>query len=244
MTAEPPLPPSATVTRAVSDPASQDVDRVLGHFGLSASAALQDARLAHELVLDPELRLGAADPNTLAGAVQRAVVKAFFENVAQEIEAGKSGHVTQLLTQLQLDLRTVIPPRSQLRDSLDREFDTEWMSEQLRAGALDVRAKIQFALHLMRQVCAPVRDEAIAALAATLTDLEIHDLAAHDSIQSLLDITQQILELVREIRLDSLNYQLQTIVRPWLMRHAVEYERAKLSQVLVDQPAEEVTRLT
>ncbi|KAJ1958487.1 hypothetical protein EC988_000273 [Linderina pennispora] len=235
--------PSATLTRAVADPASQDVDRVLGHFDLSASAALQDARLAHELVLNPEMRLEPAGSNTLAGAVQRAIIKAFFDRIAQEIEAGKSGHVLQILMQLQRDLRTIVPPHSRLRESLDRELNTEWMGEQLRAGALDVRAKVQFALHLMRQVCAPVRDSAIAALATELDSLDLQDLSTRESIQSLLDITRQILELIRDIRLDSLNYQLQTVVRPWLMRHAVEYERAKISQILGSQQAEEAAGL-
>ncbi|ORX72323.1 Tcp11-domain-containing protein [Linderina pennispora] len=220
--------PSATLTRA-------DVDRVLGHFDLSASAALQDARLAHELVLNPEMRLEPAGSNTLAGAVQRAIIKAFFDRIAQEIEAGKSGHVLQILMQLQRDLRTIVPPHGQLRESLDRELNTEWMGEQLRAGALDVRAKVQFALHLMRQVCAPVRDSAIAALATALDSLDLQDLSTH--------ITRQILELIRDIRLDSLNYQLQTVVRPWLMRHAVEYERAKISQILGSQQAEEAAGL-
>ncbi|KAJ2825367.1 hypothetical protein GGI24_003180, partial [Coemansia furcata] len=103
---------SAALARAISDPATRDVDRVLRNFDLSASAALQDAKLAHELVLDPDLRLEPAATNTLVGAVQQAVRKAFFAHIKQEIALGNGDHVIDILTQLRLDMRTIVPPGS------------------------------------------------------------------------------------------------------------------------------------
>ncbi|KAJ1954254.1 hypothetical protein GGI12_005833, partial [Dipsacomyces acuminosporus] len=115
--------PSATLAHAISDPKSQDIDRILGHFDLTASKALQDAKLAHELVLEPNFRLMPAASNTLAGAVQQAVVRAFFDHMRQEIEAGNRDHVIRILTQLRLDLRTIISPSNSLRETLEREMD-------------------------------------------------------------------------------------------------------------------------
>ncbi|KAJ1925384.1 hypothetical protein LPJ71_000197 [Coemansia sp. S17] len=241
--------PSAVLAKAISDPVSQDVDRVLGNFDLTASTALQDAKLAHELVLDPDLRLEPAATNTLVGAVQQAVTKAFFDHIKQEIALGNSDHVVGILTQLRLDMRTIVPPGSPQRETLDRELDPEWITTQLSNGALDVHAKFRLVLLTARSVCAPIRDDSIDSLLDRLAAVEFSALAdihkakvdnsaavlsdaAKSSVGQLLEITQAIMQLIRNIRLDALNHQLDTTVRPWLRLHAIEYEQTKMAQLL------------
>ncbi|KAJ2861373.1 hypothetical protein GGH94_004940 [Coemansia aciculifera] len=241
--------PFAVLAKAISDPVSQDVDRVLGNFDLTAATALQDAKLAHELVLDPDLCLKPAATNTLVGAVQQAVTKAFFDHIKQEIALGNSDHVVGILTQLRLDMRTIVPPSSQQRETLDRELDPEWMTAQLSNGALDVHAKFRLVLLTARSVCAPIRDDAIDSLLGRLATVDFGALAdthkaavddgtavlsdaAKSSVGQLLEITQEIMQLIRNVRLDALNHQLDTTVRPWLRLHAVEYEQTKMAQML------------
>ncbi|KAJ2351835.1 hypothetical protein GGH92_001605 [Coemansia sp. RSA 2673] len=230
--------PSAVLAKAISDPVSQDVDRVLGNFDLTASTALQDAKLAHELVLDPDLRLEPAATNTLVGAVQQAVTKAFFDHIKQEIALGNSDHVVGILTQLRLDMRTIVPPGSQQRETLDRELDPEWITTQLSNGALDVHAKFRLVLLTARSVCAPIRDDSIDSLLADIHKAKVDNSAAvlsdaaKSSVGQLLEITQAIMQLIRNIRLDALNHQLDTTVRPWLRLHAIEYEQTKMAQLL------------
>ncbi|KAJ2820777.1 hypothetical protein FBU31_005114, partial [Coemansia sp. 'formosensis'] len=242
---------SAALARAISDPTTQDVDRVLGNFDLSASAALQDAKLAHELVLDPYLRLEPAATNTLVGAVQQAVCKAFFAHIKQEIALGNSDHVIDILTQLRLDMRTIVLPGSQQRAALDRELDPEWMTTQLSNGALDIHAKFRLVLLTARSVCAPIRDSTIDSLLGRLAAVDFSTLvdihtsadsgvaalsdAAKLSVERLLDITQEIMQLIRDVRLDALNHQLDTTVRPWLRLHAIDYEQTKMAQLLETQ---------
>ncbi|KAJ2402792.1 hypothetical protein GGF41_007515, partial [Coemansia sp. RSA 2531] len=219
-------------------PVSQDVDRVLGNFDLTASTALQDAKLAHELVLDPDLRLEPAATNTLVGAVQQAVTKAFFDRIKQEIALGNSDHVVGILTQLRLDMRTIVPPGSPQRETLDRELDPEWITTQLSNGALDVHAKFRLVLLTARSVCAPIRDDSIDSLLADIHKAKVDNSAAvlsdaaKSSVGQLLEITQAIMQLIRNIRLDALNHQLDTTVRPWLRLHAIEYEQTKMAQLL------------
>ncbi|KAJ2809585.1 hypothetical protein GGI24_007186, partial [Coemansia furcata] len=59
--------------------------------------------------------------------------------------------------------------------------------------------------------------------------------AAKLSIERLLYITQEIMQLIRDVRLDVLNHQLDTTVRPWLRLHAIEYEQTKMAQLLETQ---------
>ncbi|KAJ2791858.1 hypothetical protein GGI18_000836 [Coemansia linderi] len=239
--------PSAVLAKAMSDPVSREVNRVLGNFDLTASAALQDAKLAHELVLDPGLRLEPAASNTLVGAVQQAVTKAFFAHIKQGIDQGNNDHVLGILTQLRLDMHTIVPPSSHQRETLDRELDPEWIATQLSNGALDVHAKFRLILQTARSVCAPIRDDTIDSLLDRLTAVDFSALAnihkamgalsneAKSSVGELLEITQEIMQLVRNVRLDALNHQLDVTVRPWLRIHIVEYEQTKMAQLLESQ---------
>ncbi|KAJ2465683.1 hypothetical protein GGI02_004620, partial [Coemansia sp. RSA 2322] len=228
-----PPPSSVTLAKAAADPVSQDVDRVLGNFALTATGALQDAKLAHELVLDPELRLEPAATNTLVGTVQQAVTRAFFDHMKQDIALGNRNQVVNILTQLRLDMRTLVSPGSQQRIALDRELEPDWMAAQLINGALDVHGKFKLILQTVRGVCAPIRDQNIDELQSELEAVDFGALAgvpkaavdshsaassgaAKTSIDQLLEITQAIMRLIRSVRLDALNHQLDTVVRPWL----------------------------
>ncbi|KAJ1825957.1 hypothetical protein LPJ56_002424 [Coemansia sp. RSA 2599] len=244
--------PSVVLTKAIADRETHSIDQVLGSFDLTAASTLQDAKLAHEIILDPELRLEPAPDNTLVGAVQKAVTRAFFEHIRQDIESGNSDYIIRTLSQLRLDLRTVIPPSSEMHAAIEREFDQEWLSKQLSNGALDIREKYRLILNTIRSVCAPARDPEIDELASDLEAVDEQGLKevarsiskdegpglssnARASVDKLLSATQRIMELIRNIRMDVLNYQLATIVRPWLRIHAVEYERAAVAKKLQEE---------
>ncbi|KAJ2226565.1 hypothetical protein IWW45_007407 [Coemansia sp. RSA 485] len=253
--------PSVVLTKAIADRATHNIDQVLGSFDLTAASALQDAKLAHEIILDPELRLEPAPDNTLVGAVQKAVTKAFFEHIKQDIESGNSDYIIRTLSQLRLDLRTIIPPDSEAHAVVEREFDQDWLTKQLTNGALDIRQKYRLVLNAIRSVCAPARDPEIENLASSLEAVDDQGLKeisrsvsngkrsalsddARKSVDELLLVTQKIMELIRNVRMDVLNYQLATVVRPWLRVHAVEYERAATNKALREQYNNDRSQIT
>ncbi|KAJ2389912.1 hypothetical protein GGI05_003363, partial [Coemansia sp. RSA 2603] len=241
--------PSVVLTKAIADQATQTVDKILSSFDLSASAALQDVKLAHDLVLDPDMRLEPAADNTLVGAVQQAVTRAFFDHIRQDIETGNSDYIVRTLAQLRLDMRTIIPPESEMHTVLEREFEQEWMNTQLLNGALDIKEKYRLVLQAIRAVCASIRDsevdnidkaldaisdEGLAEVGMSVSKNKSSDLSdnARQCVDQLLQITRKSMELIRNVRMDVLNYQLSTVVRPWLRVHAVEYERAAVLKEL------------
>ncbi|KAJ1892098.1 hypothetical protein LPJ66_006547 [Kickxella alabastrina] len=247
--------PLIVLTKAIVDHATHDVERILGSFDLTASAALQNTKLAHDIVLDPDMRLEPAATNTLTGAVQQAVTRAFFDHIKRDVESGSGDYIIRMLMQLRLDMRTIIPPTSKIHVALERELDQEWMTVQLSKGALDVQEKYRLVLGIIGNMCAPVRDKSLDALLKSLEAANVNGLAevaqsvarnsngngngkvelsaaAKKCVEDLLDITRGTMELIRNVRLDVLNYQLQTVVRPWLRTHAVEYERAAMAKAL------------
>ncbi|KAJ2348856.1 hypothetical protein GGF43_004496, partial [Coemansia sp. RSA 2618] len=199
--------PTAQLSKAILDPVSHDVDRILGSYNLTASAALENAKLAHELILDPEVRLRADSTSV-------AVANSCLESVK------KGANPVHVLEQLRAEMHTIIPPSDPMCTTLDTEFDVEWMELQQKNRVLDVPAKLLLVLQMIRGVCAPIRDDSVSQL--------------KERVEAL-DALGDIFALIHQVRVDVLNYQLETVVRPWLRTHAVEYEREKMSQLLETQ---------
>ncbi|KAJ2714707.1 hypothetical protein H4S00_005072 [Coemansia sp. D1744] len=203
--------PLGHLTKAILDPVSQDVDNILVSYNLTASAALENAKIAHELILDPEIHLK-IDPT------REKLTDSFLEHVK---------HDTRLVMQkLYAEMCTVIPPSNPMRKLLDTEFDTQWIESQHENHVLDVPSKLRLVLRVIRSVCAPMRDEAVDKLVEQV-----------DSV----DVLRDIFVLVRQLQADVLNYQLDTVVRPWLRKHAVAYEREKMAHMLESQDVELTT---
>ncbi|KAJ2161103.1 hypothetical protein GGF46_001774, partial [Coemansia sp. RSA 552] len=234
--------PPTLLAKAVLDPASQDVDRILGSYNLTASAALENAKIAHELILDPDIRLASA---AMAGEPHQArgrFVDTYVESVRRGAEAGNQSRLVHALEQLHVEMRTIIPSASPMREALDKELDNGWMESQLAAGALDVPEKLLVALRLIRSVCAPARDQAVRDLQERVAAIDgarlleaaggAGDDAAKQCIGEVVDCVRGIFSLISDQRMDVLNYQLDTVVRPWLRAHAVEYERSKMEKAL------------
>ncbi|KAJ2480329.1 hypothetical protein IWW56_002521 [Coemansia sp. RSA 2131] len=199
------------LTKAILDPVSQDVDNILVSYNLTASAALENAKIAHELILDPVIRLK-IDPT------RDKLTESFLEHTK---------HDTHLVLQkLYAEMCTIIPPSNPMRKVLDTEFDTPWIESQYVKNVLDVPNKLRLVLRVIRSVCAPIRDEMVDKLTEQV-----------DSV----DVIQDIFALVRQLQVDVLNYQLDTVVRPWLRKHAVTYEREKMAYTLESQDVELTT---
>ncbi|KAJ2659721.1 hypothetical protein IWW48_003322 [Coemansia sp. RSA 1200] len=239
-------PTDAVVAKAVADPAAAQVDRILGNFDLTASAALEDASLAHELVLDPTMRLQPIEQTTPEGStIQHMVTRLFFDTIGREMIAGGDAeklheHVASLFAYMRRELRTITPPASDARRTVDRELDPKWIASLMDAGAYsEIAPRLAGAVRLIRSVCAPLRDAEVDAAAEKLASVDTSTLGGHiasaDSngcVAGLLEAVSDAVNLIHKVRADALNHQLDTVVRPWLRAHAAEYERSKLDQHL------------
>ncbi|PIA18362.1 hypothetical protein COEREDRAFT_6598 [Coemansia reversa NRRL 1564] len=226
--------PTTLLTKATLDPLSQDVDRVLDSYNLTATAALENAKIAHELILDPEIQLKVDQASEQHGTEKERLVESYLAEAQRETKSGNQSRLLQVLEQLRVELCTVVPPASKNRELLDRELDADWMQTQLENGALDIPAKLLMIIQLLGSLCASIRDDTVDGLrtrASAFRDGSI-DISNDDGISKLVDLVRGIFLLIHNMRIDVLNYRLDTVVRPWLRIHAVEYERSKLTQLL------------
>jgi hypothetical protein len=110
----------------------------------------------------------------------------------------------------------MVPEKSKLRLELSEALDTDLIEQQIEKNVFDVKGCLDYVTSKMLQLCAPVRDSAIKAI-QTETDLVI--------------IFQKILDVLEDMKLDLMNYQLQSI-KPLVKHQAVEYEQKKFAESL------------
>lgn len=113
-------------------------------------------------------------------------------------------------------LINLLPEKSKLRVELREALDTHLIEQQIEKNVFDVKGCLDYVTSKMLQFCAPVRDSAINAIKRE-TDLVV--------------IFQQILDVLEDMKLDLMNYQLQSI-KPLVQQQAVEYEQKKFTESL------------
>lgn len=95
-------------------------------------------------------------------------------------------------------------------------LDPSLIAQQLSHGVADLRSLIKFVCEKMLQLCAPVRDASIR---------EVLELSEAPSA------FEQIVLIAEGMKLDLANYRLK-MIRPHLMKQAVDYERSKFERTV------------
>lgn len=103
--------------------------------------------------------------------------------------------------------------------SIDEAMDLHLIDQQLRQHTFDIDSMMNYVLNLMSNMCAPVRDVEIQAIRALPNNL--------------VDQIQRVLHLLEDMGLDLANFRLRSL-RPHLMSMAVEYEREKFAEMLMN----------
>lgn len=101
-------------------------------------------------------------------------------------------------------------------NQVDEGIDIALITQEAKQNTFDLDRTLQYVVHIMSQICAPVRDEAIRAIGEM-----------DDPVQRL----RAILETLDEMALDLSNFRLRSL-RPHLIPIAVEYERSKFAESL------------
>ncbi|KAI9313091.1 T-complex 11 [Dichotomocladium elegans] len=115
-------------------------------------------------------------------------------------------------------LLKMIPQGSVLYNQVNDSLDIELITQEAIQKTFDLDRTLRFVVHIMSQICAPVRDEAIRNIG---------------EIESPIQRLQATLEMLDEMLLDLGNYRLRAL-RPHLIPIAVEYERSKFAESLAN----------
>ena len=93
--------------------------------------------------------------------------RAFWDLLEEELKEDPPVF-TQALTLLgdvkKALLSLLMPQQKRIIDSINGKLDLELIAQQAENGVLDFNGYAQYVINLMEQLCAPVRDDAVAAL--------------------------------------------------------------------------------
>ncbi|ORY96122.1 T-complex protein 11-domain-containing protein [Syncephalastrum racemosum] len=175
-------------------------------------------KLAHEIVLNPDFELQKPqDQSELERRVREMATKAFFDKLEEDIQQDQA-HLSlpQLLVEIRDRLLTMVRPTHPLARQISDAIDIDLIRQQLNQKSFDLDGMISTVLGFMSQLCAPVRDADVSAIA---------------QITNRGQQVRAIMELLDQMGLDMANFQLRAL-RPHLVHIAVDYEREKFSSAL------------
>lgn len=182
---------------------------------------LQKLNLAHEIGLDQSFSLKKEEPpdNSIEKVVSEVLHSAFWDIFEQQISSDPPNldMALKLIKEIKEGLYDVMMPHQEkLKNEVDVTLDLDLIQSQAMNNALDVMYFAQFVISVMKKLCAPVRDEQIAALSKET---------------NIVALFRGILETLKLMKIDLANFTLFSI-RPELVSNNMKYERQKFADYI------------
>eukprot|EP00158_Paraphelidium_tribonemae_P007396 Partr_v1_DN28232_c0_g1_i1_m76360 putative t-complex 11 len=198
-----------------TSPTSNQKDAVLSDVLQEYGNVMSNAKLAHELIMNPDFEL-TVDDNSMETRIRAIAKQAFFDKIREELQASKFGWVTGILCDIRGQIFDMLPANAKMRQEIDDGLDVDLINQQILHSTFNFQPYLEFIVERMLQLCAPIRDREIRAIS---------------SLENLVDQVKAIMKSLDDMKLDLANFRLRAL-RPHLMGQAVEYERSKFKQAL------------
>lgn len=175
---------------------------------------INNMTLAHEIAVNPDFRLQPYMPKekSLERNIKDMIHRAFWTSIREQLAEDPPcyDHAITLLADIKEGFSHIISKNNQKAlDRICEVLDETVIRQQAEQGVLDFKSYSTFIILIMAKSCAPVRDEAVAAL---------------NDIPDVLDTFRGILEVMELMKLDMANCMIES-VRKVVATHSIEYER-------------------
>ncbi|KAK4468477.1 hypothetical protein MN116_007680 [Schistosoma mekongi] len=187
-----------------------------------AANAFYNMSLAHEITVDSQFRLEKYEPQekSLEYCVKETMHRAFWDILRSSLECDPPDYqpALRLLTEVKQSLKClVLPNQTTLKTVIENLLDIDVARSQLEeTGHLSLEMYKSEVLSLMKQFCAPIRDQ------------EIEDLR---KIDDPIDAFRNVFILLDKMHMDLANFTIEQM-RPYIRQQAVTYERTKFATFL------------
>merc|ERR1712012_1223933 len=201
-----------------SSPSAMSISELMD--ASKGTRGLTNMALAHEIAVDKNFQLTKIQPETeLEKQIKEVMQRAFWDILKEQLESEPPVYTQalQLFTEIKTMLYScLLPQHEKLKEKIESVLDLEVIQQQIDAEVLEFEKYAGYILQLMSMLCAPVRDEAIAALKLE-TDV--------------VKLFRGIMDTIEMMKLDMANFTIQTI-RPTIEKESKEYERIKFKEFL------------
>lgn len=175
--------------------------------------------IMHELAINREYRID-IKPRTDA---KERIIQAVSFNMREGLTSGLSDiFIVAMAQTIREKLLNLIPPGKSLHDLIKETLDSSSIASQVQRGAFSYQKFFAFINSILPQLCAPVRDAEVKALAEDQTEDPVERLAKTNYVIDLLS-------------LDHANFQLQMNL-PMLLAEAPGYEKRRFAELRGDRP--------
>merc|ERR1719481_353294 len=184
---------------------------------------LTNMALAHEIAVDKNFELSKIQPeNELEKQIKEVMQRAFWDLLSEQLAQDPPVY-TQAI-QLFMEVKTMLysillPQHEKLKEKIESILDLEVIQKQIDAQVLEFSQYTGYILGIMGMLCAPVRDEQIAAL---------------KEMTEVVPLFRGIMETLEIMKLDMANFTIQT-VRGTIEKESKDYERLKFKEFLETQ---------
>jgi len=184
---------------------------------------LTNMALAHEIAVDKNFSLTKIQPeNEMEKQIKEIMQKAFWDLLKEQLESEPPVYTQALtlFTEIKAMLYSILlPQHEKLKEKIEGILDIEVIKQQIDAEVLEFDKYAGYILGLMGILCAPVRDEQIAAL---------------KQMTEVVPMFRGIMETLEVMKLDMANFTIQT-VRGTIEKESKDYERLKFKEFLETQ---------
>jgi len=184
---------------------------------------LTNMALAHEIAVDKNFSLTKIQPeNEMEKQIKEIMQKAFWDLLKEQLESDPPVYTQALtlFTEIKAMLYSILlPQHEKLKEKIEGILDIEVIQQQIDAEVLEFDKYAGYILGLMGILCAPVRDEQIAAL---------------KEMTEVVPLFRGIMETLEIMKLDMANFTIQT-VRGTIEKESKDYERLKFKEFLETQ---------
>jgi len=204
-----------------SSPSAMSISELMD--ASKGTRGLTNMALAHEIAVDKNFQLTKIQPeNELEKQIKDVMQRAFWDILKEQLESDPPVYTQalQLFVEVKQMLYSVLlPQHEKLKEKIDGILDLDVIQQQIDANVLEFDKYAGYILNLMGMLCAPVRDDDIAALKQE-TDV--------------VKLFKGIMETIEMMKLDMANFTIQTI-RPTIEKESKDYERLKFKEFLDTQ---------
>ena len=179
-----------------------------------ALTTLPDNRtIIHELAIDREYRID-IKPRT---DMKEQIIRTASESMRESLETNFGGvWIVAMAQTIRTKLLGLVAPGKSMHNMISEALDPAMVAQQVETGAFSYQQFFSFINALLPQLCAPVRDAEVKAL-------------AQDSTDDVLERLARVCFVIDLLGLDHANFTLQ-MNAPMLLEQAASYEQRSFSE--------------
>ncbi|XP_004083113.1 T-complex protein 11-like protein 2 [Oryzias latipes] len=208
-------------TPSSSPPKSLTLDEVM-----DSARDIFNLKISHEIVMNPSFHMDMSSrpQNRLFEVVRDNMHKAFWDMLKEELsdDPPKYQFAIKLLEEIREILLSFLNPgANRMRTQIMEVLDMDLIRQQADNNAVDIQGLASFIINTMGKLCAPVREEEIKKL--------------RESTDNIVILLKEIFRVIDLMRVDHINFSIE-LIRPFLQKYSVEYEREKFQKILEKTP--------